>query len=43
MEGVDEATLPHFHGLLDELVDCIDGVVLLIEDLGGRRGTFSSF
>ena len=40
---MDEATLPHFHGLLDKLVDSVDGVVLLIEDLGRGRGTFSSF
>lgn len=43
MHRVDETALPCLHGLLDELEDCVDCVVLFVKDLGHRSGTFSSF
>ena len=44
VQRVDEAALPHLHGLLDEVANGIDCVVFLVEDLRNDNSlTFSSF
>ena len=40
MHGVDEAALAKQHGLLDELEDGGNGIVLFIEDLIVNEDTF---